>query len=91
MVKQKADSIFLTADGVVPLNLACPPSLEARLGPAGVAYRHSGIVVATDGSLKICGSMGASFVATDGRLQARRVAVLGQPSSIRPYGQSSLG
>jgi hypothetical protein len=83
-LKQKADSICLTADGVVPLDLACPSSREARLGPTGVAYRHSGIVVATDGCLKRCGSMGASFVATDGRLQARSVAVLGQPPSILP-------
>jgi hypothetical protein len=83
-LKQKADSICLTADGVVPLDLACPSSREALLGPVGAAYQHSGIVVATDGSLKRCGSMGASFVAKDGRLPARSVAVLGQPSSIRP-------
>jgi hypothetical protein len=82
-LKQKADSICLTAEGVVPLDLACPSSWEALLGPAGSAYQHNGIVVATDGSLKRCGSMGASFLAKDGRLPARSVAVLGQPSSIR--------
>jgi hypothetical protein len=81
-LKQKVDSIYLIADGVVPLDLACPSSLEALLGPAGAAYQQSGIVVATDCSLKRCGSMGASFVAKDGRLPARSVAVLGQPSSI---------
>ncbi len=37
-LKQKADSICLTADGVVPLDLACPSSREALLGPAGAAY-----------------------------------------------------
>jgi hypothetical protein len=83
-LKQKADSICLTADGMVPRDLACPSSRETLLGPAGAAYQHSGIVVATDGSLKRCGSMGASFVAKDGRLPARSEAVLGQPSSIRP-------
>jgi hypothetical protein len=41
-------------------------------------------VVATDGSLKKCGAMGAAFVAKDGKVQARSVAVFGQPSSIRP-------
>ncbi len=35
-------------------------------------------------ALKKCGAMGAAFVATDGRAQARSVAVFGQPSSIRP-------
>jgi ribonuclease HI len=41
-------------------------------------------IVATDGSLKKCGAMGATFVAKDGRVQARSVAVFGQLSSIRP-------
>jgi len=83
-LKQKADSICLTADGVVPLDLGCLSSREARLGPAGTAYTRSGIVVATDGSLKKSGAMGAAVVAKDGRIQARSVAVFGQPSSIRP-------
>jgi ribonuclease HI len=54
------------------------------LGPARTAYGHSGIVVATDGSLKKNGAMGAAFVAKDDRLVERSVAVLGPPSSIRP-------
>ena len=83
-LKQRADSICLTADGVVPLDLGCPSSREALLGPAGAAYTRSGIVVATDGSLKKNGAMGAAVVAKDGRMQARSVAVFGQPSSIRP-------
>jgi ribonuclease HI len=69
---------------VVPLDLGCPSSREALLGPAGAAYTRSGIVVATDGSLKKNGAMGAAVVAKDGRMQARSVAVFGQPSSIRP-------
>jgi hypothetical protein len=51
-LKRRADSIRLSADGVVPLDLACPSSREALLGPAGTAYANSGIVVATDGSLR---------------------------------------
>jgi hypothetical protein len=76
----------LTADGVVPLGLGSPSSREALLGPAGAAYKRSGIVVATDGSLKKSCAMGAAFVpvAKDGRMQARSVAVFGKPSSIRP-------
>ena len=54
-LKLLADSIRLTADGVVPLDLTCPSSREALLGPAGAAYTRSGIVVATDGSLKKSG------------------------------------
>ncbi len=69
---------------MVPLDLGCPFSREALLGPAGAAYTLSGIVVATDGSLKKSGAMGAAVVAQDGRIQARSVAVFGQPSSIRP-------
>jgi ribonuclease HI len=84
LLKRRADSIRLTADGVVPLDLTCPSSREALLGPAGTAYTNNGIVVATDGSLKKDGSMGAAMVAKDDRLPARSVAVFGQPSSLRP-------
>ncbi len=53
LLKRRADSIRLTAAGVVPLDPTCPSSREARLGPAGTAYTYNnGIVVATDGSLK---------------------------------------
>ncbi len=64
--------------------MACASFRKALLGPAGAAYMCSGIVVATDGSLKKCGAIGAAFVAKDGRVQARSGAVFGQPSSIRP-------
>ena len=40
--------------------------------------------MATDGFLKRCGSMGASFVTKDWCLPARSIAVLGQFSSIQP-------
>jgi hypothetical protein len=49
LLKRRADFILLTADGVVPLDLSCPSSREALLGPAGTAYINNGIVVATDG------------------------------------------
>jgi len=82
-LKERADSIRLTADGVIPLNMACPSSREALLGQAGAAYQRSGIVVATDGSLRRSGIMGAAMVAKDNRLPARSVAVFGPPSSGR--------
>ncbi len=41
-------------------------------------------MVATAGSLRKDGSIGAALVAKDGRLPARSVAVFGQPSSLRP-------
>jgi hypothetical protein len=82
-LKQRLDSIRLTADGVVPFDLGCLSSREERLGPVAAAYTRSGIVVATDGSLKKSGAMGAAYVAKDNRLPPRSVAVFGQPSSIR--------
>ncbi len=63
---ERADSICLTADEVVPLDLGCPSSREALLGPAGAAYTRSGMVQATDGSLKKSSVMGAAVVAKDG-------------------------
>ncbi len=83
-LKQRLDSIRLTADGVVPLDLGCLSSRNARLGPVGAVYARSGIVMATDGSLKKSGAMGAAYVAKGNHLPPRSVAVFGQPSSIRP-------
>ena len=83
-LKRRLDGICLTADGVVPLDLACPSAREAVLGPAGKAYLHPGVTVGTDGSLKSNGAMGAAFVSKDGRVPARSVAVYGSPSSLRP-------
>ncbi len=54
------------------------------LGPAGPAYSLSGLVAATDGSLKKNGSMGAAYVSIGGRLPPQSVSVFGQPSSVRP-------
>ena len=57
-LKQSADSIHLTRDGVATLDLGCLSSREALLGPAGAAYTRSGIVVGTDGSLRRNGARG---------------------------------
>ncbi len=72
LLKRLADSISLTADGVVPLDLTCSPSRdEVLLGPAGTAYTNNGIVMATNGSLKRDWSLGAAMVAKDFSLPAR--------------------
>jgi hypothetical protein len=44
---------------------------EATLGPAGSYLTHTGVVVATDGSVKDDGRMGAAYVALDNRLPPR--------------------
>ena len=74
----------LIADGVVPFYLSCLSSREAVLGQVGPAYSLSGLVVATDGSLRDSGAMGAAYVSIGGRLPPQSVSVFGQPSSIRP-------
>ena len=79
-LKRPLKAVRLTEDGVVPLHIT---DREARLGPAGAAYGLEGVVVATDGSLKKNGAMGAAMVAKDGKIQSRSVAVYGPPSSIR--------
>jgi hypothetical protein len=88
-MKQRLDSIRLMADGVVPLDLGCLSSREARLGPVSAAYTRSCIVVATDGSLKKSGAMGAAFVAKDNRLPSR--TPLGEGSGPRSGVLSILG
>ncbi len=58
-------------------------SREAAYGPVGFAYRYSGVIVATNGSLKEDGRMGAAFVSMGDRIPARSVAVVGSASSAR--------
>jgi hypothetical protein len=67
--KLRLSSIRLTEDGVVPLDLACPSAQEVLRGPMASAYEYEGVVVATDGSLKHDGAMGAAFLpqATESR------------------------
>ncbi len=47
-LRRRANSISLSANEVVPLDLACPSLREALLGPAGTANANSSIVVETD-------------------------------------------
>ena len=54
------------------------------MGAMSAEYRNSGVVVATDGSLKSDGAMGAAFVALGDRLPSCSAAVFGRPMSIRP-------
>ncbi len=83
-LKRRADSIRLTADGVVPLDLTCPSSRVALLRPAGTAFTNNGIAVATDGSLKRDERKGEVMVSKDNGLPARGVAVFGQSLSLQP-------
>ena len=80
-LKRALAAVRLTQDGVVPLTVS---DREARKGPAGRAYSLSGVVVATDGSLKKSGAMGAAMVAMGDKIQSRSVTVYGPPSTIRP-------
>ena len=57
---------------------------EVAYGPTGTAYQYDGILVATDGSLKEDGSMGAAFVSMEGCIPARSVTLFGLVSSTRP-------
>ena len=83
-LKARLESIALTEDGVVPLDMADPLAREALLGPAGAAYRNQGIVVGSDGSLRRDGAMGAAYASRNSEMPARSVAVYGSPSSARP-------
>jgi hypothetical protein len=84
-LRDALQAIPLTRDGTVPLDSTCPAFREATLGPAGSYLTHTGVVVATDGSVKDDGRMGAAYVALDNtdRLPPRSLVVLGPPSSLR--------
>jgi hypothetical protein len=73
-------NLRLTADGVDPSD---PYGREAAYGPMGTVYRYARLIVATDGSLKDDGRMGAAFVLMGNRLPGRSVTVLGAASSTR--------
>lgn len=80
-LKLRLSNLRLTADGVDPSDSS---GREAAYGPVGLAYQYPGAIVATDGSLKDDGRMGAAFVSMGGRIPARSVAVFGSASSTRP-------
>ena len=83
-LKRRVESIVLTEDGLVPLDLTDPSAREALLGPAGASYGNKGVVVGSDGSLRKDGAMGAAYAAKEKRVPARSVAVNGSRSSCRP-------
>ncbi len=80
-LKLRLQILRLTADGVDPSD---PYGCEAARGPIGTVYRYAGLIVATDGSLKDDGRMGAAFVSMGNRLAGQSVTVLGSASSTRP-------
>jgi ribonuclease HI len=80
-LKLRLQNLRLTADGVDPSD---PYGSEAAYGPMGTVYQYAGLIVATDGSLKDDGRMGAAFVSMGNRLPGRSVTVLGSASSTRP-------
>jgi hypothetical protein len=80
-LKLRLTALRLTVEGVAPSD---PLDREVAYGPTGAVYQYDGILVATDGSLKDDGSMGAAFVSKGESIPARRVAVFGSASSTRP-------
>ena len=82
-LRQALCKIRLTKDGVVPLHVDCPSFREALLGPAGEGLNYPGTILATDGSVKEDGSMGAAYVALGNSIPARSFVVLGPPSAMR--------
>ena len=76
-------NITLTKDGVVPLDPSCPSFREAQLGPCGSALTSAGLIMATDGSVREDGAMGAAMVCMGNQVPSRSVAVSGPPSSPR--------
>ncbi len=75
---QRLTDFRLTVESVDPSD---PPGLEAAYGQSGSVYRNDCIIVATDGSLKDDGSMGAAFVSMGERIPAHSVAVFGPATS----------
>ena len=80
-LKLRLSDLRLTADGVDPSDSS---GREAAYGPVGPAYQYPGTIVATDGSLKDDGRMGAAFVSMGDRIPARSLAVFGSACSTRP-------
>jgi hypothetical protein len=85
-LRDALQAIPLTRNGTVPLDSTCPAFREATLGPAGSYLTHTGVVVATDVSVKDDGRMGAAYVALDNRFPPRSFVVLGP---LRQCGGSS--
>jgi len=75
--------IRLTRDGAIALDAECSSFKEAQLGPGGGGFNYPGHVIATDGSVKQDGSMGAAYVALGDSIPPRSFVVLGPPSAMR--------
>ena len=83
-LKKALRDIPLTSDGVVLPDPSDPDCREIDLGPFGSLYQRSGVIVATDGSLRKDGAMGAAFVSLQGKLPPKSAAVHGSKLSMRP-------
>ena len=83
-VRGRLAALTFTRDGVTPFDPSCPSVHEARYGTAGPAYAGNSLVVATDGSVKHDGSMGASACWSRPDLQPISFEVQGPPISVVP-------
>ena len=77
-------ALTFSRDGVVPFDPACPSIEEIKLGASGHLYSRSGVLAATDGSVKRDGSMGASVAWSRPDLAPVSQEVYGPPMSIVP-------
>lgn len=83
-MRQAFLNLSLSKDGVIIPDVHDPTSREAMLGPSGQYYSLNGITVATDGSLKHDGAMGAAFIPLTADMAPRGSTVFGSAMSIRP-------
>ncbi len=82
-LKLRLTALCPTVEGVAPSD-PLGREVASSYGPQGAVYQYDCILMATDGSLKDDGSMGAAFVSMGEHIPARSVAVFGSPSSTRP-------
>lgn len=83
-MRGRLEAMRLSRDGVVPCDPACPSMGETRLGASGHLYDRSGVIAATDGSVKKDGSMGAGVSWSRQDLAPISFEVHGSPKSIIP-------
>ena len=74
----------LSRDGVLPFDPECPSMKETLLGVTGNIYAQGGLIVATDGSVRKDGSMGAGACWSRPIRLPFSSAVHGPPKSIFP-------
>ena len=83
-IAKKLKALQFSREGVIPFTLSSPYAREVLLGPSGQHYMRGGIVVATDGSVKKDGSMGAAGCWLEQVLPDFSFFVHGMPKSITP-------